>query len=89
MKFQKIWIKIDPAIIMQHLDGDVSTEEDDEREEDNEHDPQDVGQLTALEVVVMFMEDTGFHIFMIRLFWLFTRISSHPEKDLQHGVPVQ
>ena len=75
--------KAEPVILMQHLDGDVSTEEDDEREEDNEHDAQDVGQLTALEVVVMFMEDTGFHIFMIQLFWLFTRISSHPEKHLQ------
>ena len=75
--------KADPAIIMQHLDGDVSTEEDDEREEDNEHHPQDVGQLTALEVVVMFVEDTGFHVFVIKLFRLFTRISSHPEKHLQ------
>ena len=75
--------------LLTHLDGNVGGEEDNEREEDDEEDTQDVGQLAALEVVVMFVEDTGFHVFVIELFWLLTRVSVHPEKHLQRGVPVQ
>ena len=70
-----------------NLDGEVGEEDDHEGEADEEEDPQQVGELAALEVVVTLVEDAGLHVLVAQLAGLLARVLRHPEEHLQHSQP--
>ena len=72
-------------VLYHNLDGEVGEEHDHEGEADEEEDPQQVGELAALEVVVTLVEDAGLHVLVAQLAGLLARVLRHPEEHLHHS----